>query len=187
MGGNWEIMTRTVRNTVSALLVKNDQQLNDELLRTLMTEVEAIINSRPLTYIDTTTPDSLEPLSPSQILTLKSNVVLPPPGNFVPQDIYCRRQWRRVQYLANVFWTRWRTEFLSLQQERKKWTKLKRNLKEDDIVLVVDDLLPRNQWLLARVVHCYQGHNGATRKVKVKVSDGSEYERPVHKLVLVLG
>lgn len=186
MGGFWERMIRTVRYTLSALLVKNAQQQNDELLRTLMTEVEAIVNSRPLTYIDTT-PDSLEPLSPSQILTLKSNVVLPPPGNFAPQDIYCRRQWRRVQYLANEFWTRWRTVFLSLQQERKKWTHFRRNLKEGDVVLMVDDLLPRNQWLLARVIDCYQGHDGATRKVKVKVSDRSEYERPVHKLVLVLG
>ena len=106
MGGVWERMIRTVRNTLSALLVKNAQQLNDELLRILMTEVEAIVNSRPLTYVNTTTPDSLEPLSPSQILTLNSNVVLQPPGNFVPQDIYCRRQWRRVQYLANEFWTK---------------------------------------------------------------------------------
>ena len=51
----------------------------------------------------------------------------------------------------------------------------------------MDDLLPRNQWPLARVINCYQGQNGATMKVKVKVSDGLEYERPVHKLVLVLG
>ena len=186
MGGVWERMIRTVRNTLSALLAKITHQLNDELLRTLMTEVEAIVNSRPLTYIDTMTPDSLEPLSPSQILTLKSNVILPPPGDFVSQDIYCRRQWRRVQYLANQFWTRWRTEFLSLQQERKKWTKLRRNLKEDDVVLVVDDLLPRNQLLLARVIDYYERHDEAIREMKVKVSDGSEYERPVHKLVLVL-
>ena len=51
----------------------------------------------------------------------------------------------------------------------------------------MDDLLPRNQWLLACVIDCYEEHDGATRKVKVKVSDGSEYEWPVHKLVLVLG
>lgn len=57
----------------------------------------------------------------------------------------------------------------------------------DDIVLIVDDSLPRNQGPLARVVDCYQGHDGATKKVKVKVGDGSEYDRPVHKLVLILG
>lgn len=82
IGGVWERMMHTVRNTLSAILEKNAQQLNDELLRTLMTEVEAIVNSRLLTYIDTMTPDSLEPLFPSQIPTLKSNIILPPPGNF---------------------------------------------------------------------------------------------------------
>ncbi len=71
MGGVRERMIRTVRNTLSALLVKNAQQLNDELLRTLMTEVEATVNSHHLTYIDTTTPDSLEPRL--QTLRAKSN------------------------------------------------------------------------------------------------------------------
>lgn len=89
MGGVWERMIRTTRSTLSALLMENAQQL-DELLRLLMTEVEAIVNSRPLTFIDTTVPDSLELLSPSQILTRKSNIVLPPPGKFVSQHIYCR-------------------------------------------------------------------------------------------------
>ena len=75
---------------------------------------------------------------------------------------------------------------MSLQQERKKWTNFSRNLKENDIVLMVDDNLPRNQWPLARIIDSYQGHDGATRKVELKVSDGSVHDRPVHKLVLIL-
>ena len=37
---------------------------------------------------------------------------MPPFGNFQRADVYLRKRWRRVQYLANLFWTRWRKEYL---------------------------------------------------------------------------
>ena len=117
MGGAWERMIRSVRNVLVGILAQHSTQLDDELLRTFMVEAEAIVSSRPLTYQDTS-PDSPESLTPNQLLTLKANVVLPPPGNFVKEDPYCRKRWRRVQYLANQFWTRWRKEFLVTLQER---------------------------------------------------------------------
>lgn len=72
--------------------------LDSESLRTLITDVECIINSRPLTtpFCD---PDDLDPLTTNHILTMKSKVVLPPPGNF-QKDVYLRKRWRIVQYLA---------------------------------------------------------------------------------------
>ena len=82
MGGVWERMIRTTRNALSALLVQHGIQLDDETLRTLMTEAEAIVYNRPLTYVDTDAPGALESLSPNQILTMKSNVVLSPTGEF---------------------------------------------------------------------------------------------------------
>ena len=185
MGGAWERMIRSTRNALSALLRQHGQHLDDELLRTLLTEAEAIVNSRPLTYIDTKSPDSLEPLSPGQLLTQKTGVVLPPPGVFVRQDLYCRRRWRRVQFLANEFWSRWKSEYLPTLQERKKWTKQRKNLCEGDVVLMIDDSLPRCRWPLARITEVYPGLDGNTRKVKVKVGN-SLFERPVHKLVLLL-
>lgn len=88
-----------------------------------MVEAEAVVNSRPLTYVDMTSSDSKESLTPSQLLTLKSKIVLPFPGVFVKEDLFCRKRWRRVQYLANEFWNRWRKEFLPSLQELSKWTK----------------------------------------------------------------
>ena len=116
MGGVWERQIRTVRSVLSSLLNNNGRQLDDESLRTLMCEAEAIVNSRPLTVNQISDPDSPSPLTPSQLLTMKSKVVLAPPGVFQPADVYCRKRWRRVQHLANEFWSRWRKEFLlSLQ------------------------------------------------------------------------
>ena len=48
MGGTWERLIRSVRNALEPLLSKVGSQLDDETLRTLMIEVECIINSRPL-------------------------------------------------------------------------------------------------------------------------------------------
>ena len=184
MGGVWERMIRSARTVLSALLDQHSSQLDDELLHTLMIEAEAIVNSRPLTYTDMTSPDSAEPLTPSQILTLKSKVVLPLPGHFVKEDLYCRKRWRRVQFLANEFWTRWRKEYIPTLQERHKWTKPQENLKLGDIVLMLDENVPRCEWPKAIVVDTYPSEDTYVRKVKVKTATSS-YERPVHKLVLL--
>ena len=82
MGSAWERQIRTVRNVLSSLLQHNAEQLDDESLRTLMCEEEAIVNSRPLTVNQLTDPDSPEPLTPSHLITMKSKVLLSPPGKF---------------------------------------------------------------------------------------------------------
>jgi hypothetical protein len=185
MGGVWERMIGAARNALSTLLRSHGTKLDDELLRTLLIEAEAIVNSRPLTYVDMNSPDSPEPLSPSQLLTLKAKVVMPPPGAFEKTDLYCRRRWRRVQFLANEFWVLWRREFLPTLQERKKWNRQQINLVQGDVVMMVDETVPRSQWPLARVVETFPGGDGLVRKVKVKTAKAT-YERPIHQLVLLM-
>ncbi|XP_064643620.1 uncharacterized protein LOC135497716 [Lineus longissimus] len=79
-GGVWERMILTVRSALTTLLLQHGQHLDDELLSTVMTEVECIVNSRPLTFIDTTSPDSPEPLSPSQLLVTVCHCKVVTPG-----------------------------------------------------------------------------------------------------------
>ena len=74
MGGVWERQIRTVRSVLSSLLQNNGSQLDDESLRTLMCETEAIINSRPLTVKDLSDPDSLQPLSPNHRVFLDHQI-----------------------------------------------------------------------------------------------------------------
>ena len=102
MGGVWERQIRTVRSVLSALLETNGSQLNDEALRTFMCEAEAVVNSRPLTAGNLTSADTVEALTPNHLLTGKSKVVLPPPGNFQEADKYAKKWWRRVQHLTNA-------------------------------------------------------------------------------------
>ena len=75
---------------MNSLLKEHLGRLNDESLRTLMIESECIVNSRPLTTENLIDPESL-PLTPNQLLTMKTKVVLPPPGIFQKEDVYCRK------------------------------------------------------------------------------------------------
>ena len=106
MGGSWERQIRTVRCVLVSLLEEAVNQLDDESGRTLLKEVQAVVNSRPLALNDISSPDSPETLTPNHLLTMKSKVLLPPPGVFLREDLYLLRRWRRVQRLARVFWDR---------------------------------------------------------------------------------
>lgn len=197
MGGVWERQIRSVRSVLVFLLQNHGNQLDDESLRTFLHEAAAIVNSRPLSVENVNDPLSLVPLSANHLLTMKSSLILPPPGNFQRSDLYLRKRWRRVQYLANQFWIRWRSEFLQNLQIRNKWTSPKRNVCEGDIVLVVDENQARNHWRLGRVVETFADDDGLVRKVKVALASANldakgkrkdsvvHLERPIHKIVIL--
>ena len=65
MGGAWERLIRSCLRVLTALL--SEQTLSDEGLLTLIVEVEAILNSRPLTPI-ALDPSSDGPLTPNHLL-----------------------------------------------------------------------------------------------------------------------
>ena len=78
--------------------------LGDKSLQTLLLEKEAIVNSCPLTTDLLSDVNSLIPLSPINLLTMKPKVVMPPPGVFSAPDMYSCKHWRRVQHISNEFW-----------------------------------------------------------------------------------
>ena len=173
-GGVWERCIRTVRKVMKALC--KEQTLDDEGLLTLMCEVEAIVNGRPITKVSDD-PRDPEALTPNHFLLLRSGPTVPP-GVFVKGDMYSRRRWRQVQYLADVFWRRWLREYLPALQERQKWRSGRRNLMQNDVVLVVDESVPRSSWPLGRIIEVYPNKRDGFVRSSVLV-------RPVDKLVLL--
>lgn len=167
MGGVWERQIRTIRSVLTSILDQSDGRLDSASLRTFLYEVMAILNSRPLTTEYLNDPLGPEPLTPNHILTMKSTIILPPPGQFIKEDLYLRKRWRRVQFLANEYWTRWKKEYLLNLQHRQKWNKDRRNASINDIVILHDDTAPRNQWKLAKVTEVYPGQDGRVRRCKL--------------------
>ena len=168
MGGVSERQIRSARTILMSLLHTHGRSLNDESLRTLLAETEAIVNSRPLTVDTLGDVQSKQPICPSNILTMKSKVVLPPPGHFVKADEYSRKRLRRIQHIANEFWVRWRKEFLWLLQPRHKWNEKHRNFQNGDIVLLKTDA-NCNQWPMAKVVGINSDAEGFVRSVKLLI------------------
>jgi hypothetical protein len=187
-GGIWERVIGMTRKILDAMLHElPTKQLTHEVLTTLMAEVSAIMNSRPLVPVSTDT-EAPEILSPSMILTQNPSPLPPPPGKFTPKDLHAA-QWRQVQYLANVFWARWKREFLPLLQVRRKWTQDQPNLRIGDLVFLKDKEIARNEWPIAMVTKVFPSEDGKVRKIEVTTArEGSKrcYDRPVTEVVLII-
>ena len=181
MGGVFERMVQTVKRVLMAVIGNN--QLNDEILCTLLCEVENIVNSRPITKVS---DDSCDPvaITPNNFLFLHGG---PSPilGKFDVADLY-KKRWRRVQHMVDIFWKRWVREYLPLLQKVNKWHKTHDNLKVGDLVMIADENTPRGLWPLAIVTDVRKGRDGLVRTVHVRTKS-SQLVRPVTKIILLEG
>ena len=192
-GGCYEREIRSIRKVMNALLREQPLKLSDEELNTIFCEVESILNNRPITHVSSD-PNDLSALTPNNILLLNAGVTLPP-GVFKKDSCYVHRRWRQVQYLVNLFWSRWKREYMVNLCERQKWVNPKKQIDVNDMVLVTDLNLPRNQWPLGRVVKTNADKRGVVRSAQVKVSKCKNgpvsqfsctiLERPVSKLIVL--
>lgn len=115
----------------------------------------------------------------NHILLMKGKPVLSP-GLFKKDDVYVKRRWQQVQYIADLFWKRWVQEYLPLLQERQKWNQKRRSFVPGDIVVVMDSTAPRGSWLLGRVVETFPDKKGLVRSVRLQMKTNI-LERPVTK------
>ena len=179
-GGAWERLIRSVRRNLQGVL--GQQTVCEEVLVTVLTEVESILNSRPLTDLSQDPRDE-ETLTPNHLLLLKEGPDAP--ATCIDESImYGRKRWLQVQYLAALFWTRWRKEYLPLLQQRKKWTTPKENVRVEDIVLLVDETTPRGKWRVGRVLSVYKSGDGRVRSVDLKVGN-NVLKRPIVKICII--
>ena len=185
MGGVWERMIGVTRRILDSMLLDARRKpLTHEVLCTLMAEVCAVVNSRPITPV-THDPESPLILSPSLLLTQKCQETQPLPDFDNFKDTYVK-QWKHVQVLSNVFWKRWRQEYLSSLQARPKWKNEHENLQPDTLVLL-KDTTPRGDWPMGLVTRTFPSDSdGLVRSAEVRVvKDGQSrlYVRPITDLI----
>ena len=126
----------------------------------------------------------------TNLLTMKSDVIISSPGVFNRPDLYSRRRWRRVQDIAGEFWSRWQKEFIQSLQTWQKWNISKRNFQVGNVILLMEDI-GRNKWPMARIVSTEPDSQGIMRIVQLKVTDTSNnniklIRRPISKIVLLV-
>ena len=179
MGGVWERLIRSVRRSFNAVV--RGTTLDDYELQTVMCEIEAVVNNRPITKVSDDKNDE-EPLTPSHLLSLGSTGTLPPVIG-ENGDQY-RRRWKFIQHLVDRFWRRWSREYLPSIQHRRKWVTDSPNAHVGDLVLIMDELTQRNQWAMGRVVGLNIGRDGKVRSCELQTQKG-RCVRPIAKLCLL--
>ena len=152
---------RAFRQITFSLLFHNTVPIVGWTSSALGTSTE--INNRPLTVETISDPHLAPPLSPSVLLTGKTRLVLPPPGESKREDLYCRKMWWRTQHMAQEFWSRWSKEYLQQLQARNKWIRPRRNFQVRDVVLLKENQSPRNRWPMAKVT--MNDHRGVPQQL----------------------
>ncbi|XP_058816165.1 uncharacterized protein LOC131679452 [Topomyia yanbarensis] len=180
MGGSWERLIRTVKNNL--MVVCSTKTPSDEVLRNLLTEIENIVNSRPLTHVPVD-DDSGPALTPNHFLLGSSNGTKP----LVTADdsgIVLKQNWCASQILANMFWKRWVSDYLPEITRRTKWFMPVKPIVAGDIVLIVDPKMPRNCWPKGTVISTIISRDDQVRSATVRTATGI-YERPASKLAVL--
>ena len=181
MGGAWERMVRTVKVALSAVL--NERSPPEEVLHTLLTEVEHTVNSRPLTHLSVD-PEDQESLTPNHFLIGRScgSAVL---GDFDDSELIGKANWKTAQRLADHFWKRWLKEYLPTLMPRRLAGRPGTDPQHGDVVIIADSSLPRNTWPRGEVINVYVGPDGRTRIVDVRTT-GGVLRRPTSRLIIVV-
>ena len=93
-----------------------------------------------------------------------------------------------MKYLETIvkhFWKRWKGEYVTSLREYQKTFKPKNQLlpPKEDIVLIYDDKLPRQHWLLGKIIDLIPSEDGQIRGAKVLIGKTKNViERPVNRL-----
>ena len=179
MGGIWESLFKSVKRSIKVII--RDKLFTEECLSTFLCEVGSISNQRLLTPISDDVND-LKAVTPSHFIIGSSENTVP--GVFNKQEIDYRRKWGSVQAAADLFWNRWKKDYLPSLNLHKKCTQKNRKFRVGDLVIISSNRAPRSHWLMGRIIEVYSGHDGVARSVKLKTSN-CELSQPSALLCLL--
>lgn len=176
-GGLWEAGVRSVKTHLRKVI--GDKTLTFEELSTVLTQIEACLNSRPITVLSESNDDPL-PLTPGHFLVGEPLINIPD-ENYVIANISYLERWKMVQRMVSDFWTRWSKEYLVSLSHRYKWTTKLNEPNIGDVVILRDEHLPPSKWVLGKIVTKHPGPDNVTRVVTVKCKNGL-YKRALSKV-----
>ena len=181
-GGIWEAGVKQMKALLHRVL--GTQRLTCEEMTTILTEVEAVLNSRPLTPIDAAPLDGAAVITPGHFLVGRPLRALPEIYTST-SNLSSLKRWNLCQALTQQLWEQWSQDYLRQLQQFHKWKHPQRSVRVGDIVLLKDTELFHRSWPLARVTEVHPGSDGLVRVVTLRTEKG-EYKRSVHRLVPLL-
>ena len=201
-GGLWEAAVRSTKYHLKRVI--GEHRMKYDELETVIIQVEACLNSRPLGAMASHPLDGVCPLTPGHFLIGRALKSYPEEAiNFNPTPL---QRWVHCQRIIQGFWKRWSQEYLQQLQKAVKWHKKEKNFQPGDIVLLTDGNAFQQQWSTTRIEKVYPGADGAVRAADVRVVKSytpekydskkklaeqivvktAVYRRPIHKLAMLL-
>lgn len=156
MGGLWEAGVKSCKYHLKRVI--GESLLTFEELSTVLTQIEACLNSRPICQMPSTAADP-QPLTPGHFLIGGPLVALPDSD---VTDVPINRL------------DRW-------LQGKTRWTRELSNLSINDVVMIQDNNLPPLRWKLGRVIETHEGADNKVRVVTLKTVNGT-CKRSINKL-----
>ena len=181
-GGVFEIMVKAMKRALKATIGRAD--LDEEEFRTVVSKIAHLLNCRPIQVV----PDvnDFEPLTPNHFLFPDlAGAVFPPDVRDIGNVKLSDRLRHQVMVQEHV-WKRFHQEIIPLLGPRKRWSAEVANLNENDVVLELDENLPRGMWRMLRVSKIIPSQDNLVRKVEVVNPEGKVYTRPISKLIPIV-
>ncbi|PIO71003.1 kinase domain protein, partial [Teladorsagia circumcincta] len=195
MGGAWERLVGTVKRAFSKSIGR--KKLSHSELYTIVTQIEAIVNTRPLTAVSADVDEI--PIRPIDFLernlkyssaARESEEIQDP--SFDPDLIQTVSQVKQAldhtDKITSTFWEKWHMEYLTalreiqvIHRKQPRHTKL-REPQLNEIVLVEQENLPRGSWCYGKVVELIRSNDGLVRSVKLLMPNKHLWHRPLNKL-----
>lgn len=179
-GGVWEAGVKSAKRHIKRVV--GESKYTHDQWNTLIAQIEAILNSRPLVPMSAD-PSDLKVISPGHLLIGRELTTIPEPS-LEGLKMSTLSRYQVMQKMRDDFWKRWSSDYLQELQRRPKHNRLHKELKVGDLVVLREDNLPPLQWRLARVVQTHPGSDGVTRVVTVRTSSGT-FKRTTAKLALL--
>lgn len=179
-GGLWEAAVKSMKHHLRRIM--GVQKYTYEMLATLLAEIEACLNSRPICAMSDDKDDE-RALTPAHFLIGEELVLpIPVPRSEPPRNM--RELWKVTEHMVQDFWKRWSADYLNTLQQRKKWKTERENVRVGQLALLRDENAPPTHWPLGRIVRVRPGSDGLVRAVTISI-DGNEYDRPIQKLSIL--
>ncbi|XP_071576903.1 uncharacterized protein [Temnothorax nylanderi] len=180
MGGKWEAAVKSIKFHIRRTV--GETRLTFEESMTLLTQIEAVLNSRPLEPLSDD-PEDISALTPGHFLIGTALTAIPEPSLI---DLSTSRlsRWQFIQQKVQQFWSQWSAHYLQRQQAISKWHHPSNLIKPGSLVLLTDERFPPCKWPLARVLTLMPGKDGLTRVVQLKTAT-TTLTRPITKLAVL--
>lgn len=181
VGGLWESNVKVTKYHLKRTVQRS--LLTYEQLNTVLCEIEAILNSRPLLPISNDV-NNFSYLTPGHFI-IGTSLNSYPEKDVSETPVNRLKFWELCNNMKQSFWKVWSNQYLNTLQCRPKWKNVMPNLTIGSLVILKEDNSPPMYWPMARITNVFPGSDNLVRTVEVKTANGRLHRRSVTKVCLL--